>query len=207
MWYDDKAYLQKYIPFERPTQVNTEISSSYHLKIKTPGDLSSLYFIPNVKRTLLPHQVRVRVRAVGLNFRDLMLSLNMLKDEEITLGLEYSGEVVEIGSEVKLHQVGDEIIGLGFDTFADHLVLNQAFMTKKPKHLNWEQAAAVPLVFATVYYALYDKLKPTKGETILIHSAAGGIGQAAVLLSKHLGLRVLVTCGTPEKKKLLLSKV
>ena len=79
-------------------------------------------------------------------------------------------------------------------------------MTKKPKHLNWEQAAAVPLVFATVYYALYDKLKPTKGETILIHSAAGGIGQAAVLLCKHLGLRVLATCGTPEKKKMLLSQ-
>ena len=86
---------------------------------------------------------------------------------------------------------------------ASHITVDARFASPKPRHLTFEQAATIPVAFCTAYYSLHTLAKMQRGERILIHSATGGVGLAAVQLAKNARAPLFATAGTPEKRELL----
>ncbi|PBP26113.1 polyketide synthase [Diplocarpon rosae] len=173
------------------------------LAIGQPGLLDSLCFHedPTAGLPLLPDEVEIEVKATGLNFRDVMVCLGQIPDEK--LGFEASGLVRRVGSGVTRFQRGDAVCVLGHGAHRTLFRSKDLFCQHKPAEMSFEEAAGLPLVHATAYHALVNVGRLEKGQSVLIHAAAGGVGQAAVQLAQHLGLRVYATVGSPEKKKLL----
>ncbi|MFQ6399110.1 SDR family NAD(P)-dependent oxidoreductase [Nocardia sp. KC 131] len=146
---------------------------------------------------LTPGQVRVSMRAVGLNFRDVLIALGTYPDTSGRIGGEGAGIVLEVASDVTEFAPGDRVFGLipgvGSVCATDHRLL-----APMPRGWSFAQAAAIPIVYATAYYGLVDLAGAQPGETLLLHAATGGVGMAAIQLARHLGLRLLVTASEPK---------
>ncbi|CAF1688132.1 unnamed protein product, partial [Adineta ricciae] len=167
--------------------------------------------------SLSPTDVQVEVHASALNFKDLMLALGMLdnpmgfdqqtlkyRENSVNLGLEFSGIVKNVGTAAsKRFNIGDQVFGFANHCFASQVITHEHFLVKKPLHLSHTDAVSLPIVFATVYAGLIVKAQLKPGETVLIHSAAGGIGQAAIQLCQHVGARIICTVGSREKREFL----
>ena len=141
-------------------------------------------------------QVRVGVRAGGLNFRDVLVALGMYPGEA-TVGGEGAGVVLEVGPGVDGLAVGDRVMGLcsGFGPVA---VVDHRLVVEMPEGWSFAQAASVPIVFMTAYYGLIDLAGLGSGERVLVHAATGGVGMAAVQLARHLGAEVFATASPPK---------
>ncbi|MCX4784659.1 SDR family NAD(P)-dependent oxidoreductase [Streptomyces sp. NBC_01221] len=163
----------------------------------TDGTLESLHVAAADVRKPGPGQVRVEIRAAGVNFRDVLLGLGMYP-EPGTMGSEAAGVVVETGPGVDDLAVGDRVFGFFDGGFATDAVTDRRLVVRVPEGWSWAQAAAVPLVFATAWYGLRDLAQVKAGESVLIHAAAGGVGMAAVQLARHWGLEVYATA-SPAK--------
>lgn len=137
-------------------------------------------------------QVRIAVRAAGINFRDVLIVLGMYPIPDTPVGGEGAGVIVEVGPGVTDFAVGDAVMGI-FTGVASTVVADRRTIVGIPPGWTFEQAAAAPIVFATAYYALVDLAQARRGESLLIHAATGGVGSAAVQLARHLGLDLYVT--------------
>ncbi|MFF9165255.1 SDR family NAD(P)-dependent oxidoreductase, partial [Streptomyces longwoodensis] len=140
----------------------------------TPDDLE-LLACPDVLAPLGPGQVRVSVRAAGLNFRDVLMALGMYPGE-LSLGSEGAGIVTEVGPGVSGFEAGDRVMGMLPQCFGPFAVVDHRTVVRMPEGWSFEQAAAVPAVFLTAYYGLRDLAGLRAGESVLIHAAAGGVG-------------------------------
>jgi NADPH2:quinone reductase len=158
-----------------------------------------------------PSQIKVRLRAAGINPVDTKIRRNGLFYENplpAVLGCDGAGEVVEIGGSVSRFNIGDSVWfcngGLGGDqgNYAEYTVLDERWAAPMPQSLDFEHAAAAPLVLITAWGALYDRGRLQAGQTVLIHAAAGGVGHVAVQLAKLRDARVLATVGSSEKAEL-----
>ncbi|MGK2939461.1 MAG: SDR family NAD(P)-dependent oxidoreductase, partial [Solirubrobacteraceae bacterium] len=165
----------------------------WHLAVTTPGTLEGLDFVPGdaEDRPLAPHEVRVAVRAAGLNFKDVVIALGLVP--ETTIGLEGAGVVLETGTDVTDLAPGDRVMGLIPDAFGPTAVADRRVIAPVPDGWSDVEAASVPVVFLTAYYALVDLAGLQAGERLLLHGAAGGVGQAALQLAAHLGAEVFTT--------------
>nr|WP_175548187.1 type I polyketide synthase [Saccharopolyspora flava] len=174
----------------------------WHLDTGSGGTLDDLAWVPDpaaVERPLGEFEVRVRVCAVGVNFRDLLVVLGMYPDaENAVLGSEASGVVTEIGSGVTGVGVGDRVMGVWQGTYHSSIVVDECTVVGIPAGWSFETAASVPVAFVTAYYALVDLADLKVGESVLVHSAAGGVGMAAVQLARHLGAEVCATASEPK---------
>ncbi|MEU0507142.1 SDR family NAD(P)-dependent oxidoreductase [Nocardia sp. NPDC005998] len=152
---------------------------------------------PNALEPLAPGQVRVSMRSVGLNFRDVLIALGTYPDKAARIGGEGAGVVLEVAPDVTEFAPGDRVFGLipGIGSVA---VADRRLLAPIPRGWSFTQAAAVPIVYATAYYSLVDLADARPGETLLLHAATGGVGLAAVQLARHLGLRLLVTASEPK---------
>ncbi len=180
----------------------------FHLDFRVPGQLRNLQWLEQHERELVANEIEVRPLATGLNFRDVMYVMGLLPDEAVehgfagaSLGLEFSGIVTRVGSQVSEYVPGDAVMGFGSACFASHVVTPASAVTPKPKAWSFEAAATVPTVFFTVYYALKQLANLQRGERVLIHGAAGGVGIAAIQLARHLGAEVFATAGSDEKRE------
>ncbi|WP_070195478.1 type I polyketide synthase [Streptomyces oceani] len=158
------------------------------------GTLEGLRIAPTEagERPLAAGQVRVAMRAGGLNFRDVLIALGMYPGEA-SMGNEGAGTVVEVGPGVSDLAVGDRVMGVIAGAFGPLAVADRAMVTGVPRQWTWEQAASIPTVFLTAYYALVHLANLRPGERVLIHAATGGVGMAAVQLARHLGAEVYAT--------------
>ena len=151
--------------------------------IETGGDLE-------------PGELRVAVRASGLNFRDVVTALGLVprrhQGEEM-IGSEGAGVVVEVGSAVRDISPGDRVMGLLFDSFATTAVVDRRMIVPIPRGWSFTKAASLSGAFLTAYYALVDLAGLRQNERLLVHAAAGGVGMAAVQLARHLGAEVWAT--------------
>ncbi|WP_327259566.1 type I polyketide synthase [Streptomyces sp. NBC_01240] len=163
----------------------------------TDGTLESLHLEGAGSLPLESGQVRVEIRAAGVNFRDVLLGLGMYP-EPGEMGAEAAGVVVEVGPEVADLHVGDRVFGFFTGSFGAEAVTDRKQVVRVPEGWSWAQAAAVPVVFATAWYGLRDLAQVKAGESVLIHAAAGGVGMAAVQLARHWGLEVYATA-SPAK--------
>ena len=191
-----------------------ELPSS-SLKVKrlifdAPGKLDRLLWRDIELPVLGKDEVCIRVKATGLNFRDVMWTMGLLPEEALengfsgpSLGLECSGVVESVGANVSEVKVGDEVIAFAPSCFSTHVVTNKTAVYVKPSHLSFEQAASIPVAFFTAWYAIKYLARAKKAEKILIHGAMGGVGLAALQIASLLGLEVFATAGSDVKRNLL----
>ncbi|MBK3638404.1 SDR family NAD(P)-dependent oxidoreductase, partial [Streptomyces sp. MBT97] len=168
---------------------------AWRLDTTGPGTLENLELLPapEALEPLGEGQVRVSVRAAGVNFRDVVVSLGMVPGQE-TLGSEGAGVVTEVGPGVTGRAVGDRVMGLiPQGAFGPVTVVDHRLLTRVPDGWSFEQAAAVPAVFLTAYIGLADLGGLSAGESVLVHAATGGVGMAAVQLARHWGAEVFAT--------------
>ncbi|MFC4562162.1 SDR family NAD(P)-dependent oxidoreductase [Nocardiopsis mangrovi] len=144
-------------------------------------------------RPLREGEVRVRLRAAGLNFRDVLMVLGMYPGE-ISLGSEGAGIVTETGPGVTALTAGDRVAGLLFgEAFASVAIADHRMLVRVPDTWSWARAASVPVVSVTALYGLRDLAGLSQGESVLIHAGTGGVGMAAIQIARHLGAEVFAT--------------
>ncbi|QWF78545.1 type I polyketide synthase [Amycolatopsis sp. CA-230715] len=171
----------------------------WRLEVTTPGTVDNLALVPfgSAAEPLAPHEVRIAVRATGVNFRDVLITLGMYPGEAV-MGTEAAGVVVETGSEVRTVEQGDAVMGIVESGYAPVVVADSRTVARIPAGWSFEQAASAPAVFLTAYYGLVDLAGLHSGQSVLVHAAAGGVGMAAVQLARHLGAEVFATA-SPAK--------
>ena len=157
------------------------------------------------RQPLASGEVEIDVRATGLNFRDVLNTLDMYPGDAGMLGHECSGIVSAVASNVTHVRPGDPILALANASFADYTKTQAEFVVRKPVEMSFEQAATIPIAFLTADYALNTLGQLQTGERVLIHAAAGGVGLAAVQLAMLAGAEIFATAGSPEKRALLHS--
>jgi len=167
----------------------------WRLDSRVRGSLDDLVLTgcPEVLEPPAGRGVRVQVSAAGVNFRDVLNALGMYPGEAGLLGAEACGVVAETGPEVQDLAVGDRVFGMIVGGFGSFAVADERFLAPVPQAWSDENAASVPVVFLTAYYALVDLAGLCSGESVLIHAGAGGVGMAAIQLAQHLGAEVFAT--------------
>jgi acyl transferase domain-containing protein/NADPH:quinone reductase-like Zn-dependent oxidoreductase len=185
-----------------------EQPGGWRLEVTERGTASGVALVSSGEgsRPLGEQEVRVGVRAAGLNFRDVLNVLGMYpaaSGDPGQPGSEAAGVVLETGAAVTGLAAGDRVMGLfGGGAFGPAAVTDRRLLAPVPRGWSFAAAATVPAAFVTAYYGLVDLAGLTAGESVLIHAAAGGVGMAAVQLARHLGAEVFATA-SPAKQPLL----
>ncbi|WBB61969.1 type I polyketide synthase [Streptomyces sp. WMMC500] len=181
----------------------------FRLRVVRPGDLTSLQLAESPRIAPGAGEVEVRVTATGLNFRDILIALGLLPDAGTgatdyrdRIGFECAGVVTAVGPDVEHFRVGDEVLAVNLEggAFASFVTLPARAVTSIPPGLGAVDAAGLPIAYLTAWYALRHVARLVPGERVLIHSATGGTGLAAIAVARHLGAEVLTTAGSEEKR-------
>ncbi len=203
----DQRYVEKMILFNRNHVEEIPLNKPFQVQCSKSGLLADIGFVNKILNPPNDDDIVVEVRTVGLNFKDLLTALNIFGSDEPRVnflvpepfqptshGFEFAGKVIAVGLHVKNFQKGDEIMGFApFQPISNFVVINENYLIKLPKNTSLEQAATLPIAFITARYALFECGKLEKGLRILIHSAAGGVGLAAVQLAQHIGAQIFAT--------------
>ena len=183
-------------------------ASPFRLEIVKPGALDQVEFRSMKRQPPEAGEVEIEVQAAGLNFRDVMKVLGIYPIEEPAdhlLGDECSGRVVAVGAGVGHVSEGDEVLAIFPGSFAKYVTVPSVFVVRKPAHLSFEDAATIPVTFLTAQYALHHLARLERGERVLIHAAAGGVGLAALQIARLAGAEIFATAGSDEKRALVRS--
>jgi len=156
-----------------------------------------------VSQPLTPGQVRVRIRAAGINFPDILMAAGeyQLKPElPFTPGMEAAGDISEIADDAKGVKVGDRVIvKLRFGGYAEEVVVTPSQLTPLPSTFDYAEGATFLAAHGTAHHALVDRGQVKPGEVLLVHGAGGGVGLAAVEIGKLLGATVIAAASSEEK--------
>ncbi|MFS7874215.1 SDR family NAD(P)-dependent oxidoreductase [Streptomyces asiaticus] len=183
-------------------------TDGFRLRAGRLGDLGSLELTTHPRRPPGPGEVELRVLAAGLNFRDVLTAMGLLPgDEDIRyrLGFECAGEVSAVGPGVDHLRAGDRVVAADVHggAFGSFTVVPADHTAPLPEGLDPHTAAGLPIAFLTAWYALRHIGRVSAGERVLIHSATGGTGLAAIAVARLLGAEVLATAGSAEKRRFL----
>ncbi|MGH3262610.1 MAG: zinc-binding dehydrogenase, partial [Trebonia sp.] len=177
------------------------------LQIRTPGDLDTLELAAFDRVPPGPGEIEVAVTAAGINFADVLMALGRYSSVDGAaprLGTDFAGVVTAVGPDVTTHQVGDRVGGFSKNgTWATFVACDARVAVTLPPGLTDEQAAATSTAHATAWYGLHDQAGIAHGDRVLIHSATGGVGQAAIAIARAAGAEVFATAGSPQRRKLL----
>ncbi|GGL65800.1 polyketide synthase [Streptomyces fumigatiscleroticus] len=187
--------------------------ANVRLAVKEYGSLSGIRPEPAEDVAPVGDRIQIAVRAAGLNFKDVLNALGLLKShaEESgiayrpqPLGLECAGTVLAAGPDAAFRP-GDEVVVNAMGCMTRRLTVSSGLAERKPAGITMAEAAGIPTVFVTAYYALHDLAGIKEGDRVLVHAAAGGVGQAAVQLARQAGAEVFATA-SPGKWPLLRSQ-
>jgi myxalamid-type polyketide synthase MxaB len=173
---------------------------SFELTTTSRGVLDNLCFVATPRRAPAPTEVEVRVHSAGLNFRDVLNALGMYPGDPGPMGGECAGRVTAVGSEVSDIQIGDDVVCLAGGSFGRYVITPREAVVHLPERLTYEQGAGIPVTFLTAHYGLHELARIKPGDRVLVHAAAGGVGQAAVQLALRAGAEVYGTAGSREKR-------
>jgi phthiocerol/phenolphthiocerol synthesis type-I polyketide synthase C len=190
-------------PGEDDGRLSIPSTSSFSLDIARPGQLDTLKLQPAPRLEPGPGQVEIEVYAAGLNYRDVLNAMGVYPGDPIPLGAECAGKIARIGKDVEGFQVGDAVIAIAPSSFGRFATTSADLVVSRPGHLSFEEAATIPVTFLTAHYTLDYLARMRKGERVLIHAAAGGVGLSAVQLAQRAGTEVFATAGSPEKRAFL----
>ena len=196
---------------QRYARVPAGAEPAYRLTIDNAGQIAGLEMKTCRLPALGPGDVEIDVAAAALNFRDVMVALGLLPAlayERSALGrevgMEASGVVRRVGPDVRHCRAGDEVAFIQGGCIANRVVVHEHLVFAKPQRLSMEEAASSLSVHVTAYYSLMHLARLRKGQRVLIHSAMGGVGQAAVALARHAGAEIYATAGNQAKRDRLL---
>ncbi|KIA76017.1 polyketide synthase [Aspergillus ustus] len=203
---EDEPLSSAIAGLQRGEKVLTPLSQTVRpqkLVIQNPGLLDSLCFEldESLEKDLGEDEVEIEVRASGVNFRDVMTAMGQIPDE--TVGLEASGVVRRVGGNVTKFQAGDRVCCLAHAAHKPLIRVPVVQCKQIPEGMSYEDAATLPMVHYTAYHALVNLARVRKGQSILIHAAAGGVGQAAIQIAKHFEMEIFTTVGSESKRELI----
>ncbi|MBL4868020.1 MAG: SDR family NAD(P)-dependent oxidoreductase, partial [Pseudomonadales bacterium] len=181
-------------------------AAPYRLIIEKKGVFDDLKYVQFEPVPLTATEVAVKVLRSGLNFRDVMGVLDVYPGEAGPLGGECIGEIIQLGSDVKDLSIGDRIlIPLGMACMSSQMNTESQLVTRIPRNLTLNEAATIPVAYTTAMHGLVNLGKLKKGDRILIHAGAGGVGLAAIYIAKKLGAEIFATAS--EKKRPFLRSI
>ncbi|OBQ19025.1 type I polyketide synthase [Anabaena sp. AL93] len=197
------ARLEPFHPIQAPS------IAPVALKLTSYGTLDNLTLVPLATSTLAPDEVEIKVQASGLNFRDVLRALGMMREIEESLGIaatasdilfgfECAGTIERVGKQVSGFKVGDAVIAYASGSLASVVKAKAKLVVPKPPELSFAEAATIPVTFLTAYYGLIKRAQIGPTDRVLIHNAAGGVGQAALQLAQLKGAEVFATASPPK---------
>jgi polyketide synthase 5 len=206
-WYAARLCPTPLRPEERRATVADHERDGMRLQIRTPGDLESMELVACDRVPLGPGQIEVAVSASSINFADVLVAFGRYPAFEgrlPQLGTDFAGVVTAVGPEVRDHKVGDHVGGLSPNgCWGTFITCDANLAVTVPAGLADEQAAAVTTAHATAWYGLHELARIKAGDKVLIHSATGGVGQAAIAIARAAGAEIFATAGSEQRRQLL----
>lgn len=204
----DECFVPRLLPSKHKNNtdgLSIPDSDAYQLYFSERGSFDNLQIVPYKAPVPAADEIEIKVHASGLNFRDVMNVLGVYPGEAGGIGGEGAGEVVAVGADVKNFKVGDHVYCLGFGCLASNAIAPASWTATLPAGFTYESAATVPITFITAHYGINYLGHLSKGDRILIHAGAGGVGVAAIQLAQAIGTDIYVTVGSNAKRELMLS--
>ncbi len=195
-------------PEERRSVVVDHERDGMRLHIRTPGDLQTLEFVAYDRVAPGPGQIEVAVSTSSINFADVLIAFGRYPHLPWMpvphLGLDFVGVVTAVGPDVTEHRVGDRVGAVAPGAcWATYVTTLADLAVKLPDGLRDEHAAASTGAHLTAWYGLHDLARIKAGDRVLIHSATGGVGQAAIAIARAAGAEIFATAGSPQRRELL----
>ncbi|MBX9679350.1 MAG: SDR family NAD(P)-dependent oxidoreductase [Gemmataceae bacterium] len=212
----NQRYVRVLVPVDRDSAEQAAaseepgVAGAYQADLQDAGMLDQIGFRRLAQLELGADDVEIAVEAAALNFKDVMNAMGLLPQHAVAggltshrLGLEVAGRVVRVGPKVRHVRIGDDVIARVAQGFCGRAVTPGHCVVRRPKQLTPQQGASIPVVYITAWYSLCHLARMEPGETVLLHSAAGGVGGAAIQLAKRAGVKIIATAGTKEKREYL----
>lgn len=201
----DRTLVNRVFPFSikdelvMPQELNEAVLTQQHLGRLNTLTWSSISSIPPKD-----DEIEVAIHAAGMNFRDVLVGMQIIPGRVPVFGYEASGVVRRIGPKVAKFAVGDRVVGTGHNFHSTITTGPEIYFEKLPNDVSFGEGASVPLVFVTALYGLRDVGRLSKGQSVLIHSGAGGVGLAAIQIARMIGAEVFTTVGSDRKVQYLM---
>ncbi|WP_284681988.1 polyketide synthase [Adonisia turfae] len=196
------ARLNHYVPGNSHISDNDRPpTESCQLDISERGNLDQLSLVPVAVPQPQAGEIAIAVQATGLNFRDVLNALGLYPGNP-PLGSECAGYVVALGAGVTTFKVGDPVLAIAQNSFASYVTTPAELAIAKPTHHSFADAATLPAAFLTAYWCLHHQAHIAQGDRVLVHSVAGGVGQAILQLAQQAGAEVFGTA-SPAKWSVL----
>ncbi|PTB42734.1 hypothetical protein M441DRAFT_166252 [Trichoderma asperellum CBS 433.97] len=202
----DQILVNRIFPFSLEQDLIVSQASAEAVVTQTiPGRLNTITWSTLSPTAPKDDEIEVEVYASGVNFRDVLVGMQIIPGRhEPKFGYETTGIVRRVGPRVTKLTVGDRVVGVGARTFTTVITSREVYYEKLPDHINFVEAACIPTIFLTVVHGLRDLGRLERGQSVLIHSGAGGVGLAAIQVAQMLGAEIYTTVGSENKVKYLM---
>ncbi|KAI2959036.1 hypothetical protein CBS147322_1358 [Aspergillus niger] len=174
------------------------------IAVGTLGALDSLYWTDDPAQPLGADEIEIKVACTGANFKDVVIAMGQVASPY--LGIECSGTVARVGAKVSSLKPGDRVCAMSHGAYSTYARCPATSAAVIPDSMDFETAASIPVTYSTAYYGLVELAHMEDGESVLIHAAAGGVGQAAIQLAQLMGAEIYATVGSEEKKQMLIDR-
>ncbi|KAJ5287127.1 hypothetical protein N7478_002813 [Penicillium angulare] len=197
------------MPLQKALEQQASSAQALKLFFREPGLLNSFEYHPvsglSISDPVADGQMEIEVRSVGLSFRDIMVAMGQMEDANV--GMECSGIVSRLGPGVEKFSVGDRVFGLHPGCFQTRVRVDPRTFERTPDNVNDEVAASMMGQYSTAIHSLINVGRLQSDESVLIHSAAGGLGQAAIIVAQYLGTKkIFATVSSDLKKRFLMEE-
>ena len=215
---DGRIMIPRFVENEVANRAINEQSSKHELEEQPLGQedsclclsmdhlglLDSFQFVHSEKlsNAIKPDEVEIEVKTVGLNFHDLMIATGQLPDPN-GYGVECAGIVTKLGKASHNLRIGDRVCAIAPSSFSNRVRASQTLVNIMPDTMTFDVGASIPSVFTVSYHCIHHVACLREKESILIHSAAGGVGQACIKMAQLVGAEIFVTVGSSEKANFL----
>ena len=180
------------------TRLDLPEEQAWRLMPDAEGALEGLHAEPTKQLELQTGQVRVEVEAAGVNFLDVLVSMGVVNSADPRLGEEFCGRITELAPDVSEFAEGDRVVGLAFGTFGPEVVTQADLVASAPEGMSAAALATIPSAFVSAGLS-FEEADLMPGDRVLIHTASGGVGLAAVQLAQAAGLEVFATASAPKQ--------
>ncbi|KXT04055.1 hypothetical protein AC578_4908 [Pseudocercospora eumusae] len=204
---EGEVLVGRFQPFTLLDELLEENPSTWaKLDVATPGRINSLHWVQQPAEKLAPGEVEVQVHAAGLNFRDILVALGIVELPIRQFGLEAGGIITKVAPDVDPDElkVGDRVFCLKKQAYSTYLTTPTVFCVRIPDDLSFEDAGSMLMPYVTALHSLVNVAHLEKHQSVLIHSACGGVGLAAVQVCQMIGAELYVTVGNEEKVNFLM---
>ena len=206
-WHTARLSPAPLLSEERRTAVVDHPHDGMRWQIRTPGDLETMELAAFDRVPPGPGEIEVAVTASSLNFADVLYAFGRypgIDGDAPQLGMDFAGVVTAVGPDVIAHRAGDHVGGFSKNgCWATFVTCDARLAATLPPGLTDDQAAAVSTAHAIAWYGLHDQARIATGDRVLIHSATGGVGQAAIAIARAAGAEIFVTAGSEQRRALL----